>query len=131
MQFHILSFEGPDPYARAGGIASRVTGMAVALAEQGFDTHLWFVGDPERPAIEVKENLTLPRWCQWISRHHQLGVYAGEDGKERDFARSLPPHLLEEYIAPALASGEPVAVLAEEWHTAHAVLHLDWLLRRQ
>jgi hypothetical protein len=21
-------------------------------------------------------------------------------------------------------------VLAEEWHTAHAVIHLDWLLRR-
>jgi hypothetical protein len=23
VEFHILSFEGPDPYARAGGIASR------------------------------------------------------------------------------------------------------------
>ena len=52
MQFHILSFEGPDPYAQAGGIASRVTGLARALADTGFDTHLWFVGDPELPGHE-------------------------------------------------------------------------------
>jgi len=26
MQFHVLSFEGPDGYARAGGLASRVEG---------------------------------------------------------------------------------------------------------
>jgi len=39
MQFHILSFEGPDPYAQAGGIASRVTGLALALANGGFETH--------------------------------------------------------------------------------------------
>lgn len=31
MQFHVLSFEGPDAYARAGGIASRVTGLTQAL----------------------------------------------------------------------------------------------------
>jgi hypothetical protein len=31
VQFHILSFEGPDPYARAGGIASGVTGLSQAL----------------------------------------------------------------------------------------------------
>jgi glycosyltransferase involved in cell wall biosynthesis len=131
MQFHILSFEGPDPYARAGGIASRVTGMADAFAEQGFDTHLWFVGDPDRPAIEKQGALTLHRWCQWISRFHPVGVYDGEQGKERDYARSLPPHLLDEHLLPALSGGEPVAVLAEEWHTVNAVLHLDWLLRQR
>ena len=32
LQFHILSFEGPDEYARAGGIASRITGLSEALA---------------------------------------------------------------------------------------------------
>jgi hypothetical protein len=32
MQFHLLSFEGPDEYARAGGIASRITGLSEALA---------------------------------------------------------------------------------------------------
>lgn len=45
MQFPILSFEGPDPYARAGGLASRVEGLAHALAGLGFETHLWFVGE--------------------------------------------------------------------------------------
>ena len=130
MQFHILSFEGPDPYARAGGIASRVTGMAAALAEQGFDTHLWFVGDPTRPGHQELGCLTLHRWCQWISQHHPVGVYDGEQGKEQDFARSLPPYLLQEYLQPTLAAGEGVVILAEEWHTVGAVLHLDWLLRR-
>lgn len=130
MQFHLLSFEGPDPYSRAGGIASRVTGMAAALAQQGFDTHLWFVGDPDLPGVEVQGNLTLHRWCQWISRYHPVGVYDGEVGKVSDFSHSLPPHLFEEYLAPAISRGEAVAVLAEEWHTANAVLHLDSLLRR-
>lgn len=31
MVFHILSFEGPDAYARAGGLASRVEGLALSL----------------------------------------------------------------------------------------------------
>lgn len=51
-QFHILSFEGPDGYARAGGIATRITGLSEALAEAGFETHLWFVGDPHLPGHE-------------------------------------------------------------------------------
>ena len=46
MQFHILSFEGPDAYARAGGIASRVTDLTEALVTAGFETHLWSVGEP-------------------------------------------------------------------------------------
>ena len=32
---HLLAFEGPDAYARAGGIASRVTGLLDALSEAG------------------------------------------------------------------------------------------------
>jgi hypothetical protein len=46
MQFHVLSFEGPDAYARAGGIATRISGLTQALAALGYETHLWFVGDP-------------------------------------------------------------------------------------
>jgi glycosyltransferase involved in cell wall biosynthesis len=131
MQFHILSFEGPDAYARAGGIASRVEGLVQALDEAKHETHLWFVGDPELPGHEQRgESLHLHRWCQWISAYHRLGVYDGEDGKERDFSRSLPPFLMEHHLLPALARGEPIAVLAEEWHTMHAVQHLDWLLRQ-
>jgi glycosyltransferase involved in cell wall biosynthesis len=130
MQFHLLSFEGPDLYARAGGISTRVVGLAEALAERGFDTHLWFVGDPSARGVEQRGNLTLHRWCQWISSYAPLGVYQDEDGKERDFAASLPPYLVKEVLGPHLAAGGEAVVLAEEWHTAHAAIHLDWLLRR-
>lgn len=130
MQFHLLSFEGPDPYARAGGIASRIDGLMAALEEVGHEAHLWFVGDPSFPGHEQRTSqLHLHRWCQWISAHHPLGVYDGEAGKERDYAASLPPFLVDQYLVPALESGEHVAVLAEDWQTVHAVLHLDWLLR--
>jgi hypothetical protein len=98
VQFHVLSFEGPDTYARAGGIATRVSGLAQALADADFDTHLWFIGDPELPGHETQERLHLHRWCQWISRHHPAGVYDGEEGKRLDYARSLPPFLLREAL---------------------------------
>jgi glycosyltransferase involved in cell wall biosynthesis len=131
-QLHLLSFEGPDPYSRAGGIASRISGLSEALAGAGFETHLWFVGDPDLPGVEQRGRLTLHRWCQWISRYHPEGVYAGEEGKRQDYARSLPPSLLHEFLLPhILHNGGRAAVLAEEWQTADAVLHLDWLLRRE
>ncbi|HKE10895.1 MAG TPA: hypothetical protein VKE73_04940, partial [Myxococcota bacterium] len=66
MQFHVLSFEGPDGYSRAGGIASRIEGLAQGLAGLGFETHLWFVGDPALPGHESHGTLHLHRWCQWI-----------------------------------------------------------------
>lgn len=129
-QGHILSFEGPDPYARAGGIASRIVGLAQALADNGFETHLWFVGDPDLPGHEMRQQLWLHRWCQWISRHHPAGVYDGEDTKQSEYASSLPPFLLREVLLPHLQRGGQAVVLAEEWHTVDAVLHLDWLLRQ-
>ena len=130
MQFHILSFEGPDPYAQAGGIASRVTGLAQALADAGLETHLWFVGDPELPGHETRDSLQLHRWCQWISRYHGAGVYDGEAGKHDDYAASLPPYLFQNVLLPHLLSGGKATILAEEWHTINAVLHLDWLLQQ-
>ncbi|HVP28739.1 MAG TPA: glycosyltransferase [Myxococcota bacterium] len=129
MQFHVLSFEGPDGYARAGGIASRIEGLTESLEALGYETHLWFVGDPDAPGYEVRGNLHLHRWCQWISRFHPGGVYDGEEGKERDFASSLPPRLVHDFLSSHLRAGGHGVVLAEEWHTAHSVLHLDWLLR--
>jgi glycosyltransferase involved in cell wall biosynthesis len=57
-------------------------------------------------------------------------VYDGEYAKADDYAKSLPPYLVREHILRHARSGGRVAVLAEEWHTAHAVLHLDWLLAR-
>ena len=129
MQLHMLSFEGPDGYARAGGIASRIEGMTRALVGLGLDTHLWFVGDPELPGHEESHGVALHRWCQWISRHHPGGVYDGEEGKRLDFATSLPPFLMREALGPHLEDGMHAVVLAEEWHTVDALLHLDWLLR--
>jgi hypothetical protein len=129
MQFHVLSFEGPDAYAQAGGIASRITGLTQALAVAGFETHLWFIGDPELPGHESRGQLKLQRWCQWISRYHPGGVYAGEALKQDNYAASLPPFLLHAGMLAHLQRGGRAAVLAEEWHTVHAVLHLDWLLR--
>jgi glycosyltransferase involved in cell wall biosynthesis len=129
MHFHLLSFEGPDAYARAGGLASRVVGLGYQLAALGYETHIWFVGDPVLPSHDRVGLLHLHRWCQWISAHHPRGVYDGEFGKAHDYAESLPPHLLE-LILPAVRSGAPVTVLAEEWQTVGAVLHLDHLLRR-
>jgi glycosyltransferase involved in cell wall biosynthesis len=130
MQFHLLSFEGPDDYARAGGIATRITGLAHALAAAGHETHLWFVGDPALPGHDIHDQLRLHRWCQWISRHHPAGVYDGEEGKRRDYVTSLPPYLYQEMILPHMRAGGQTVILAEEWHTVDAVLHLDWLLRQ-
>lgn len=130
LQFHILSFEGPDAYSRAGGISSRITGLAESLGHSGFETHLWFIGDPDAPGHERRGNLYLHRWCQWISAHHPGGVYQGEFPKSEDYATSLPPYLVREWLYPHLQRGGHAAILAEEWHTAHAVTHLDYLLRR-
>lgn len=130
-QVHILSFEGPDAYARAGGVASRVTGLAEALTEAGCDTHVWYIGDPALPGHERTGAFTLHRWGQWISRYHPQGVYDGEEGKRVDYASSLPPFLMEHLLVPYLTHPDHrVAILAEEWQTVHAVVHLDWLLRR-
>jgi glycosyltransferase involved in cell wall biosynthesis len=129
-QFHLLSFEGPDAYARAGGIASRITGLAQALAGSDFETHLWFVGDPDLPGHESCDRLQLHRWGQWLSRYHPAGVYDGEEAKRTDYAASLPPFLLHEVLLPHLQQGGTAVILAEEWHTVDAVLHLDWLLQQ-
>jgi len=130
VQFHVLSFEGPDAYSRAGGIATRVEGLTHALAAEGNETHLWFIGDPEEPGNELRGSVNLHRWAQWVSRYHPGGVYDGELGKASELARSLPPHLTQEYLMSHISEGGKTVVLAEEWQTVDAVLHLDYLLRR-
>jgi len=131
LQFHVLSFEGPDEYARAGGLASRMCGLTEALAAAGIETHLWFVGDPDLPGVEHRGCLTLHRWCQWISHFHRGGVYDGEEAKRSDFAASLPPFLLQQVLLPHLRGkvSRRAVILAEDWQTVDAVLHLDWLLQ--
>jgi alpha-amylase len=124
--FCILSFEGPDCYSQAGGLGVRITHLAEALAQRGFETHLLFVGDPFAPGRETQVNgrLTLHRWCQWISAHHPAGVYAAEEEKLWDFNHSVPWFVMEEIVRPAVGSGRLPIILAEEWHTAEALIHL-------
>lgn len=129
IEFHILSFEGPDPYARAGGIASRVTGLGDELARRGYATHLWFVGDPAAPGNDQRGALNLHRWCHWLCEANPLGVYQGEHEKVADYAASLPENLLATARLGALGNGGNIVVLAEEWHTAGALVRLDALLR--
>jgi glycosyltransferase involved in cell wall biosynthesis len=121
--FILLSFEGPDEYSQAGGLGVRVKELSRALAERGFETHLFFVGDPNLPTDEslLDGRLWLHRWSQWISRYHPVGVYDGEDDKVADLNRSLPDALVKDYIKPAVARGNTVVVLGEEWHLAHAM----------
>jgi hypothetical protein len=125
--FVLLAFEGPDAYARAGGLAVRVSELARALAEAGHVAHLVFVGDPNLPGEEslVDGRLVLHRWCQWISQYHPEGVYAGEEGKWRDFSMSAPPFVVDQLVRPALARDEEVVILGEEWHTAEAVCRVS------
>ena len=96
--FVVLSFEGPDAYSHAGGLGSRVTELVNALSNMGFETHLFFVGDPNLPGHEClkKGKLHFHRWCQWISQYHTGGVYDGEEGKLYDWERSLPDWLEKE-----------------------------------
>jgi glycosyltransferase involved in cell wall biosynthesis len=119
-EFAILSFEGPDVYSQAGGLGVRVKGLARTLAQLGYQTHLYFVGDPDLPGVETHEagRLTYRRWGQWISARRRGGVYDGEDEKIRDWNTSLPPSLIDNVIAPAVGAGRNVVVLGEEWHTA-------------
>jgi glycosyltransferase involved in cell wall biosynthesis len=128
--FVVLSFEGPDGYSRAGGLASRVVGLTESLARIKGETHLFFIGDPDLDGHEVREDggLHLHRWCQWISRYHRGGVYDGEEGKLNDWNRSLPGWLATEVIGPAVARGRKVVVLAEEWHTAQTVVAIQRLV---
>lgn len=129
----ILSFEGPDPYSCAGGLGTRVSELSNALASMGFETHLFFIGDPDLPGQESREEerLQLHRWCQWISHYHPGGVYDGEEGKVSDWTRSLPPWLETELLEPRIRSGGSVIVLAEEWQTAGSIIALHEIVLRR
>jgi glycosyltransferase involved in cell wall biosynthesis len=127
----LLSFEGPDRYSSIGGLGTRISSLAKALGEAEIETELLFVGDPALPAVETfAPNVTLRRWCQWVSAYHPRNVYDGEEGKINDFRDSVPPFVVD-FIARAQAQGERVLVLAEEWQTAGATIVLDRMLRER
>jgi glycosyltransferase involved in cell wall biosynthesis len=127
VEFLLLSFEGPDPYSQAGGLGVRITNMANWLACAGYQTHLLFIGSPDLPGRESRLDgcLQLYRWCQWISRFHPLGVYDGEESKLNDFNQSAPPFIVDHIARPAITQGRRLVVLAEEWHTAEALIRLS------
>jgi glycosyltransferase involved in cell wall biosynthesis len=124
--FVLLSFEGPDQYAMAGGLGVRMRELALELARQGFPTHLIFIGDPNLPAQESPtENLTLHRWSQWLSTHYPAGVYHGEEAKLVDWNEQLPGFVVSQLVGPAAAAGRLTAILAEEWHTAYSTCQIS------
>jgi glycosyltransferase involved in cell wall biosynthesis len=126
----LLSFEGPDPYSLVGGLGTRVTELSAALAANGVDTTLFFVGDPNLPAVErAAGSLTYRRWCQWISAHHPGNVYDGQAGKIPDYTSSIAPVVVDEIVRTAAARGERVLVIAEDWQTSWALIELDRQLR--
>ncbi|MDH7571371.1 MAG: glycosyltransferase family 4 protein, partial [Armatimonadota bacterium] len=128
-EFVLLSFEGPDPYSMAGGLGVRVTELSQALADAGFATTLFFIGDADRPPVEnVGNKLTLRRWSQWISRYYPDGVYQGENEKLYDFQSTVPGFVAETIVAPALREGRTPVIMGEEWHTAGTMMALSDLL---
>lgn len=116
----LVSFEGPDQYSQAGGLGVRVTEMSRGLAAMGFQTTLAFVGSADEPAAEEREGVRLIRWSQDVSRRFPGGVYEGQDEKVRDICTTLPDHLIDRVVRPAVAAGRVVAILFEEWQLADA-----------
>jgi hypothetical protein len=57
MQFHILSFEGPDAYARDGVLATRVEGLAHALRAR---TH-----GAERLGRRLRDRMVVVKMSRW------------------------------------------------------------------
>jgi hypothetical protein len=128
--FVLLCFEGPDVYSTAGGLGTRVTELSEALATQGYKTHLIFIGDPYKPAVEERANgkLILERWSQWISKYYLNGVYDGEEQKLYDYNDTVPYHIFNNIVNPAIAEEKTVVVMGEDWHTAEVMTRTSDLL---
>ncbi len=131
VQFAILAMEGPDLYSLAGGLGVRVKELSRCLADMGYPTHLYFVGDPKLPGIEVSGNLTLHRWCQWISEKYPKGVYEGEHDKIRELESAWPQVIIDELIKPGKTQGLVTVVLTEDWQTVTTSINLGRLLQSQ
>ena len=128
--FVLLCFEGPDVYSTAGGLGTRVSELSEALATQGYTTHLVFIGDPYKPSTEKKADgrLILHRWSQWVSKYYPNGVYDGEEQKLYDYNESVPYHIYNEIVRPAVAENKTVVIMGEDWHTAEVICRTSDLL---
>ncbi len=124
-----VSFEGPDRYSLAGGLGVRTSELSEALAREGFETHLFFVGSPDAPPHEVDEDgRHLWRICQEICSRYPTGVYQGEEEKLAEFERSAPSLLLNEIARPAAEKGKLLVIMGEDWHTASTMCAISDLL---
>jgi glycosyltransferase involved in cell wall biosynthesis len=130
--FTVLSWEGPDPYSLVGGVGVRVSELTNSLAEAGFTTHLFFIGDPYEDGLEAQQDgkLILHRWCQWLSKDYPDGVYDGEDAKLWDFENSIPRYVANQIVGPAAAEHKIVVLMAEEWQTSETLCRLSDLLHQ-
>jgi hypothetical protein len=79
VELYILPFEGPDPHARTGAVATRGERMARALADLGLEIRPRFVRDADPSGREQPGDLQLHPWAQWVVCHHPRG---GDDGEE-------------------------------------------------
>jgi glycosyltransferase involved in cell wall biosynthesis len=128
--FVLLCFEGPDVYSTAGGLGTRVSELSEALATQGYKTHLIFIGDPYKPAVEERAQgkLVLERWSQWVSKYYPNGVYDGEEQKLYDYNDTVPYHIFNDIVNPAIAQEKTVVVMGEDWHTTEVMTRTSDLL---
>lgn len=120
-EFLLVSFEGPDAYAQAGGLGVRMTGLSEALVARGFGTHFVFFGDPNLDPIEERGALRLFRWGQHICARFPLGVYHGEYEK-RDYLQATLPEFVTQLMSDLVAQGKRLVILAEDWQTVPALL---------
>jgi len=74
LEIAMVSFEGPDQYSQAGGLGVRAKEICRAFAAAGFRTTLYFVGDPDKPGMEMDAGVQLVRWCQQISDRYRAGI---------------------------------------------------------
>jgi glycosyltransferase involved in cell wall biosynthesis len=118
LAFALISMEGPDQYSQAGGLGVRVAQLGRALAASGSPTRLYFVGNPELPAEELREGVELSRLAQEISREFPGGVYQGEALKVSYLAARFPERLVIEWVLPQLEAGRLPVLLFEEWQTS-------------
>src|SRR5258706_14964196 len=101
--FVILSFEGPDVYSQAGGLGVRVKGLSRTLAQLGYQTYLYFCGDPDLPGEESQESgrLVYRRWWPWIPPPPRGGGYYRREEEKPRLDTSLPPKPTYNVLPPA------------------------------
>jgi len=137
----LLSFEGPDRYARKGELGASMDGLSTAFADAGFETTLIFVGDPDAPAEEDRATPSggtrhLVRWSQRISRYYPDGPYEEEEARVHDYTEAVPAYIAGldavSRLSDAQGASRPgLLVLAHEWQTSGALLGLNALLRQR